>query len=105
MAVSPSGTRAGVGVSVGVKNRMTRLSHSLHYSSVTLVLTQEVRLARLALACCCLVILIAASTLPALPLSSVISLAFAPVVAAATKSALNAKRSLAGVKPSAGGQS
>ena len=53
----------------------------------------------------CLAVLLAANTLPALPLSSVISLAFAPVVAAATKSALNAKRSLAGVKPSAGGQS
>jgi hypothetical protein len=54
----------------------------------------------------CLSALVVANTLPALPLLPAIALgAFAPVVALTTKLASNAKRSLLGAKPSAGGQS
>lgn len=50
--------------------------------------------------------LIAANTLPALPLLSAVAiLAFAPIVVMTTKSAAKAKRSLPGVKARAGGQS
>lgn len=60
--------------------------------------------AAVGLAALCLAVLLAANTLPALPLlSNVMIVACAPVVAAATKSASNVKRSLPGAKPSAGG--
>ena len=88
---------------------MARQAQLFCNSSIALLAVPQVAVARLmtaaGLVVLCLAVLLAANTLPALPLSSVISLAFAPVVALATKSALNAKRSLAGVKPSAGGQS